>query len=98
MYEQLKALWLAGDKEHSFVRGYLKTKIKRDYLNGHSEAGASVVERWFTLLGHSLFHCMQKESLEFSGALLTDVFNPVIARVNEKTFNSFSVEENLQVS
>ena len=101
MSEQLRALWLTKDREHPFVKGYLKTKIKRTYLNGHtdgtSDVGANVVERWFTLLGHCLFHCLQKDSVDFTGALLTDVFNPVIARVDDKKFESFHADETLQV-
>ncbi len=101
MSEQLRALWLTKDREHPFVKGYLKTKIKRTYLNGHtdgiSDAGANVVERCFTLLGHCLFHCLQKDSVDFTGALLTDVFSPVIARVDDKKLESFHADETLQV-
>lgn len=97
MYEQLRAVWLTRDKDHPFVKGYIKTKIKRSYLNGHTDAGANVVERWFTLLGHSLFHCVQKDSTEFTGALLTDLFSPVIARVDDVKFKSFTADDTLQV-
>lgn len=56
-----------------------------------------VVERWFTLLGHALFYCTSKESAEYNGAMLTDIFSPVMARVDSKTLNSFGALETQQV-
>ena len=96
MYEQLRAMWQSGDKEQLFVRGYLKSR--RGCINGASEPGPAVIERWFTLLGHSLFYCTQKEAAEFSGVLLTDVFSPVFARVDSVKFDSFHAESSQQVT
>lgn len=56
-----------------------------------------VVERWFTLLGHALFYCTSKESVEYNGAMLTDIFSPVMARVDDKTLNAFGALETQQV-
>ena len=56
-----------------------------------------VVERWFTLLGHALFYCTSKESAEYNGAMLTDIFSPVMARVDDKTMNAFGALETQQV-
>ena len=58
---------------------------------------AEVVERWFTLLGHALFYCTSKESAEYNGAMLTDIFSPVMARVDDKTLNAFGALETQQV-
>ena len=98
MYEQLRAMWQSRDKEQLFVRGYLKTKSRRGCINGASEPGPTVMERWFTLLGHSLFYCTQKEATEFSGVLLTDIFSPVLARVDSLKFDSFHAESTQQVA
>ena len=98
MYEQLRAVWQTKDKEQPFVKGFLKSRNGLCSLNGELPAGGAIVERWFTLLGHSLFYCTHKESLEYSGALLTDLFSPVIARVDEVTHESFHATSTQQVS
>ena len=97
MYEQLRALWLSRDQDHPFVKGILLT---RDVLNGSNVSNScnQLTERWFTLLGHSLFYCKSSASAEFSGALLTDLFSPVIARVDEKTVGAFDLPEAHRVS
>ncbi len=59
---------------------------------------AQLGERWFTLIGHSLFFCKQKESSEYNGALLTDIFSPVIARVSKAVLDEFELPESDQVS
>lgn len=91
MLQQLEALWTARDKDQPFVKGVLLTNPDGSTVN-HPE------ERWFILLGHSLFYCKSKESLEYSGVFLTDVFNPVIARVNQKVLDTFQLPETEQVS
>ena len=113
LYEQLRAVWKSKDKEQPFVRGYLLTKAPSSppgngYLrqNGgkdfwrHSTSSAAeseVAERWFTLLGHALFYCTSKESQEYGGAMLTDIFSPVMARVDDQTMKTFGAPESLQV-
>lgn len=56
-----------------------------------------VVERWFTLLGHALFYCTSKDSQEYAGAMLTDIFSPVMARVDDRTLHTFGAPETQQV-
>ena len=113
LYEQLRAVWRSKDKEQPFVRGYLLTRAPSSppgngYLrqNGgkdfwrHSTSSAAegeVAERWFTLLGHALFYCTSKDSQEYSGAMLTDIFSPVMARVDDQTMKTFGAPESLQV-
>jgi len=94
MQEQIQAQWQSKDKEQLFVKGYLKSNIRSGYLRDSSCVGCNVVERWFMLLGHTLFHCVQKEAAEFAGALLTDMFSPVIARVDDKRYDSFNADRN----
>ena len=106
MIEQLRALWGSRDKEQAFVRGLLLT---RSALNNHEnglsvdDAGKStnknsqLGERWFTLIGHTLFFCKHMESAEYSGALLTDIFSPVIARVSKNVLEDFEIPESDQV-
>ena len=64
-----------------------------------AEEGESgeVVERWFMLLGHVLFYCTSKDSQEYAGAMLTDIFSPVMARVDDQTLESFGAPETQQV-
>ena len=113
LYEQLRAVWKSKDREQPFVRGYLLTRTRppNGYNHappgGHQNGGkdidsgiwetADVVERWFTLLGHALFYCTSKESAEYGGAMLTDIFSPVMARVDERTLNAFGAPETQQV-
>ena len=114
LYEQLRAVWKTKDKEQPFVRGYLLTKqtpcpsetLRNGFLHqnggsdfwGPSATESEVVERWFTLLGHALFYCTRKDSQEYSGAMLTDIFSPVMARVDDRTMKTFGAPESLQVS
>ena len=102
LYEQLRAVWKCRDKEQPFVRGYFLTRSRSPAVrNGYHQNGGrsptEVVERWFTLLGHALFYCTSKDSPEYSGAMLTDIFSPVMARVDDKTLNSFGALETQQV-
>lgn len=98
MYEQLRAVWQTKDKEQPFVRGFLKAKKGSSPLNGEIPSEGDIAERWFTLLGHSIFYCTHKDSAEYSGALLTDLFSPVIARVDESTQESFNATSTQQVN
>lgn len=96
MLEQVEALWNSRDKEQPFVKGILLTKPAgvEDSCNQRTQ----LVEKWFVLLGHSLFYCKDKGSAEYSGIFLTDLFNPVIARVNQKLLDTFQLPEDEQVS
>lgn len=102
MHEQLKALWKTRDDQQPFVKGVLLTRNKSKDSDGAAEGSnegcSELLERWFTLLGHVLFFCKSRDSPEYSGALLTDLFSPVLARVDEKTFSSFGLPEADQVS
>ena len=64
---------------------------------GADSESEEVVERWFTLLGHVLFYCTSKDSQEYAGAMLTDIFSPVMARVDDRTLQSFGAPETQQV-
>ena len=81
LHEQLRAVWKARDKEEPIVRGHLLLGPAND---------RSIVERWFVLLGHSFFYTIQRDSPEYCGALLADIFSPVVSRVNEKTLEDFN--------
>ena len=78
LHDQLHYLWRSRDKEQTFVRGLLI-----------SRARDPPVERWFTLLGHAIFFCTRRDCPEYTGALLTDIFNPVIPRVDDNTVAKF---------
>lgn len=94
MLEQLQALWNARDKDQPFVKGFLLAKPDSSTVSQRNQ----LVEKWFVLLGHSLFYCKDKECQEYGGVFLTDVFNPVIARVNQKVLDAFQLPEAEQVS
>lgn len=87
LHDQLRAVWKrrsdgAGDRA---VRGLLRN-------GGGGERTAEVAERWFFLLGHSFFYTIRRDSPEFSGALLADIFGTVTAcedgNLLEDFFNS----------
>ena len=85
MHEQLRALWKGRDKaEHPFVRGLI--------LTGGGN-GLRVTERWFSVLGHALFYSINRDSPEYSGVFLADIFYPVISRVDEGTLNVFNATD-----
>lgn len=94
MLEQLLALWNSRDKDQPFVKGFLLTKADSSTVPQRNQ----LVEKWFVLLGHSLFYCKGRDCLEYSGVFLTDVFRPVIARVNQKVLDAFQLPEAEQVS
>lgn len=104
MLEQLKAVWDSKDKDHPSIRGVLCLETisnqneESTKLTTNSVSESKLSEKWFTLLGHSLFYCKYSDCQEYSGALLTDLFSPVIARVNQKTLDAFSIPETQQVS
>lgn len=86
-HDQLRAVWKARDKDNPFVRGLLR-------VNGNgSDNRITVTERWFTLLGHAFFCCVSRDATDYNGMLLTDVFSPVITRVDEKTLKAFSTTD-----
>ena len=84
LHEQVRAVWKARDKEQPFVRGML--------LNGAGNE-CRVLERWFTVIGHALFYCMSRQSPEYSGVFFTDIFNPVVARVDDRTMDTFKIDD-----
>ena len=84
MHEQLRAVWKARDKDHPLVRGMLLTGAGNE---------RKVLERWFTVVGHALFYCSSRESPEFSGVFFTDIFNPVVAKVNGRTLGAFDASD-----
>ena len=77
-------MWKARDKEQPFVCGML--------LNGAGNE-CRVLERWFTVIGHALFYCMSRQSPEYSGVFFTDIFNPVVARVDDRTMDTFKIDD-----
>lgn len=93
---------LTRTRPPSSLNGYYHTHTA--HQNGCSDVDSTlrvrteVVERWFTLLGHALFYCTSRESAEYNGAMLTDIFSPVMARVDEKTLTGFGAPEAQQVS
>lgn len=98
MYDQLRALWSSKSLEQPFVKGILLSANTSNHYENSEIPCSRLSERWFTLLGHSLFYSKYKDCPEFSGALLTDLFSPVIARVDLKTLQSFHLAEAQQVS
>jgi len=95
MHEQLRALWKAKSKEQAFVRGLLS----KNTLNNCDDKLARNLqgEKWFALVGHTLFFCKESECADYAGALLMDVFSPIIARVNQKVLDAFQLPEAQQV-
>ena len=51
------------------------------------------------LLGHSFFYTIRRDSPEYSGALLADIFSSVTTRMDRKTLEkfNFSSESDAQV-
>ena len=91
MRDQLDALWDSRGKDQLAVKGVL--------LDGSTVTPRNeLVEKWFVLVGHSLFYCKSRDSQEYSGVFLTDLFNPVVARVNQKVLDAFQLPESEQVS
>lgn len=39
---------------------------------------SAATERWFVLLGHFFFYTIHRDSPEYSGALLANIFGPVV--------------------
>ena len=96
MLEQLRALWNSREREKPLIKGILLTR------NGPADpccnvSNAQISERWFALVGHTLFSCKQSESPDYSAVFLTDVFSPVIARVSQKILDAFELPEVDQV-
>lgn len=83
LHDQLRAVWKSRHNEEpaAVVRGYL-------LLGSGNEK--SVAERWFVLVGHSFFYTIHRDSPEYSGALLADIFSPVETRVEEETLEKFT--------
>ena len=86
-HDQLRAVWKGRDKDNPFVRGLLQVDG-----NG-SDNRITMTERWFTLLGHAFFCCVSRDATDYTGVLLTDVFSPVITRVDEKILKAFSTTD-----
>jgi hypothetical protein len=91
LHEQLRAVWKSRAKDEPFVRGYL--------LNRAGNETSAPAERWFVLLGHSFFYTIRRDSPEYSGALLADIFSSVTTRMDRKTLEkfNFSSESDAQV-
>lgn len=98
MHEQFKALWKSRDKEQSLVIGRLLTKNALNTNCSIDESNILLTEKWFTLVGHSLFFCKYEDSPDYSGVYLTDLFGPAIARVDQKILDAFDIPEDQQVS
>lgn len=106
--EQLRALWNSRDKDQPFVKGLLLTKTpaginglddcKTSNLQQQQQQQEQPSEKWFTLIEHSLFYCKHSECPDYSGALLTDIFCPVVARVSQSVVEAFELPEEEQVS
>ena len=94
MHEQLRVLWKSRDKEQSFVRGRL---LAKNALNTNCSETNLLTEKWFTLIGHSLFFCMYKDSPDYSDVYLTDLFGPAVTRVDQKILDAFDIPEDQQV-
>lgn len=99
MHEQLEALWNSRDKDQPFVSGRLLTRSSPNnpVCSLQGESNLLLTEKWFTLIGHALFFCKCKDSSDYSGVYLTDLFAPAVARVNQKVLDEFDVPEELQV-
>lgn len=80
-HDQLRAVWKARDKEVQAVRGYVSF--------GSDPEKRILQERWFFVAGHELFYTVSRESSEYSGVYLADVFCPVITQVTEVTLKEF---------
>lgn len=89
LHEQLRTVWKSRVKDEAIVRGYLlhaghsvaKPEDKQQ-MDGDVAAAA---ERWFVLIGHCFFYTIHRDSPQFSGALLTDVFGQVTPCTEDKT-------------
>ena len=66
-------------------------------MNGYQGESNLLTEKWFTLIGHALFFSKSKESDEYSGVYLTDLFAPVVARVDQRILEEFDVPQEVQV-
>ena len=100
MHEQLEALWRARGKEQPFVRGILLTKAPKSSLEEglRNDDDEVAVEKWFALLGHTLFYCKQQGSQDYNGAFLVDLFSPVAAPVGQRVLDAFHLPETNQVA
>jgi hypothetical protein len=87
MREQLEAVWNSKSGDQPTVKGFLLTNLDCSAVAPRNE----FVEKWFVLVGHSLFYCKSSDSQEYSGVFLTDVFNPVIAGVSQKVLDAFQL-------
>lgn len=106
--EQLRALWNSRDKDQPFVKGLLLTRIPsinhcldvdcNSSNQQQQQQQQQPSEKWFTLIEHSLFYCKHDECPDYSGALLTDIFCPVVARVSQAVVEAFELPEAEQVS
>lgn len=81
-HDQLRAVWKARDKDLQPVRGYVA-------FGAADPQRRTVQERWFFVSGHQLFYTASRESAEYSGVYLADVFCPVITQVTEATLMEF---------
>ena len=84
LHDQLRAVWKRRGADAPSARGYLLLPPHTVAAGTISEGGGGgkekteeVAERWFVLVGHCFFYTIHRESPEFSGALLADIFGPV---------------------
>lgn len=88
LHDQLRAVWKKrvcgvanGSGEGRVpdaavpVRGYLHNSASSPH--GKASFPGDISERWFYLLGHCFFYTIHRDSPEFSGALLADIFETV---------------------
>ena len=86
LHEQLRAVWKSRDKTEPIVRGYLL----RGSDDAENKSDAATAERWFVLLGHFFFYTVHRDSPEYSGALLVNVFRSVTLSEDGETLRGKS--------
>ena len=84
LHDQLRAVWKTRDKEEQLVRGLV-------LLGAGNER--KVLERWFLLLGHAFFYTIHRGAPEYSGSFFTDIFSPVVSRVDGKILEQFNASD-----
>ena len=77
LHDQLRAVWKRRGADAPSARGYLLLPPHTTTASEGGEKTEEVAERWFVLVGHCFFYTIHRESPEFSGALLADIFGPV---------------------
>ena len=88
LHEQLRSVWkrrLVSSADCATnspsTRGYLL--LPGSCGEGGEKREREVSERWFALIGHCFFYTMHRDSPEFSGALLADIFGSATPAEND---------------